>query len=109
MSHRAALGGGHGGSAPHTHPRLPHLGWPRTGTEPLTAYSALGARLVISSIALPVFAAGAALLALWAASARSSGAPSTTALVVLAALCAVFTAIAAIDVAVIRRHRAERR
>ncbi|WP_239074998.1 hypothetical protein [Streptomyces sp. SID10853] len=109
MSHRAVLSGGHGGPAPHARSHFPGLGRPRTGTEPLTAYSALGARLVLSSIALPLFAAGAALLALWAASARSSGSPSTALLVVLAAVCALFTAVAAIDIAVIRRRRAERR
>ncbi|WP_405911584.1 hypothetical protein OG760_01185 [Streptomyces sp. NBC_00963] len=111
MSHRAALGTGHGGRAPHSHSHSVFSGprWVRTGTEPLTAYSALGARLVLSAIALPLFAAGAALLALWAASARPAGSPGTAVLVALAAVCALFTAVSAIDIAVIRRRRAERR
>ncbi|WP_405945130.1 hypothetical protein [Streptomyces sp. NBC_00932] len=109
MSHRAALGTGHGGRAPHSHSVFSGPRWARTGTEPLTAYSALGARLVLSAIALPLFAAGAALLALWAASARPAGSPGTAVLVALAAVCALFTAVSAIDIAVIRRRRAERR
>ncbi|WP_405783399.1 DUF6343 family protein [Streptomyces sp. NBC_00859] len=107
MSHRAVLGTRHGGPAPRAHSGIPGRG--RTGTEPLTARSALGARLLLSAVALPLFAAGAALLALWAVSARSPGAPGTAVLVVLAAVCGVLTAVSAIDIAVIRRRRAERR
>ncbi|MET9535855.1 MULTISPECIES: hypothetical protein [unclassified Streptomyces] len=109
MSHRAVPAAHHGRPVPHARSGFPGPGRDRTGTEPLTAYSALGARLALSVVALPLFAAGTALLALWAVSARPSGAPGTAVLVVLAGVCALFTAVSAVDIAVIRHRRAERR
>ncbi|WP_328315910.1 hypothetical protein [Streptomyces sp. NBC_00388] len=109
MSHRAVVGPRGGGPVPHPHSVFPGHRRTRTGTEPLTAHSALGARLVLSAVALPLFAAGAALLALWAVSTGPAGSPDTAVLVVLAGVCALFTAVSAVDIAVIRRRRAERR
>lgn len=49
-------------------PRLSRGRMKRTGTEPATAQSALGLRLALCVIALPVFVAGAVLFTVWAAS-----------------------------------------
>lgn len=81
----------------------------RTGTEPLTAYSALGLRLVLSTAALPVFVAATVLFGLWAASSGPHDSPSSAALAGLAIACGVIALLTAVDLAVILRRRSERR
>jgi len=78
----------------------------RTGTEPVTARSALGLRLLLAGLFLPLFAAAAVLLAVRAAQPGSGGAGPATA---LAVLCGVLAVTAAVDlVVVVRRPRRER-
>ncbi|MEV6793374.1 DUF6343 family protein [Streptomyces sp. NPDC051320] len=81
----------------------------RTGTEPLTAYSALGLRLLLSSVALPVFAAGTALLALWSATSGPRDVPAPSVLTGLAIACGVITVLTVIDLAVLLRRRSQER
>ncbi|MFL4909106.1 DUF6343 family protein [Streptomyces sp. MMS24-I2-30] len=82
---------------------------PRTGTEPVTARSALRLRLRLSGIFLPVFVAAAALFALWAADSGPGDIPGGGVLVTLAAVFAALVLLAALDLlVVIRRLRRER-
>ncbi|MFC7885833.1 DUF6343 family protein [Streptomyces sp. NPDC057376] len=82
---------------------------PRTGTEPVTAQSPLGLRLVLSALFLPLFLAGAAYFAVWAADAGPGDSPGRGSLVVLAVVCAAFALLAAADLMVVlRRMRHER-
>lgn len=81
----------------------------RTGTEPITAQSALGARLLLSVIFLPVFALLTVGFALWWARAEADNIPSPGALALLTGVCAGVTVFALIDlVVVVRRRRRER-
>ncbi|UXI82114.1 hypothetical protein N6Q81_30715, partial [Streptomyces vinaceusdrappus] len=77
---------------------------PRTGTEPVTAQSPLGLRLVLSAVFLPLFLAGAAYFGVWAADADPGDGPGRGGLVVLAVVCAALAlpALAALMV-VLRR------
>ncbi|EST36910.1 hypothetical protein N566_15775 [Streptomycetaceae bacterium MP113-05] len=80
----------------------------RTGTEPATARSALGLRLLLSSVFLPVFLAATALFWYWTQSSGPQDAPSSGSLRVLAIACAVLSALALADLlAVLRRRRRE--
>ncbi|WP_049571213.1 DUF6343 family protein [Streptomyces sp. SBT349] len=82
----------------------------RTGTEPVTAYSALRLRLVLNGIFLPLFAALTVALAIWWGSTDSDGSPSPAVLGWLTLAAAVLTVIAAMDLAIVlRRRRAEER
>jgi hypothetical protein len=81
----------------------------RTGTEPMTARSALGLRLLLSCAALPVFAAGTSLFALWAASSGPHDSPSSTVLEGLAIACGVIVVLTLIDLTVILRGRSQER
>jgi len=81
----------------------------RTGTEPVTARSALGLRLLLAAVYTPVFVAGAVFFSLWSASADPDTAPRPGSLAVVAGLCAVLALLAAIDLLVVlRRRRRER-
>ncbi|MFH8221953.1 DUF6343 family protein [Streptomyces sp. NPDC018057] len=83
--------------------------YPRTGTEPMTAQSPLGLRLLLSGVFLPLFAGAAAFFAVWAAQAVPGENPGRGPLVIAAAVCAVLALLAAADVAVVvRRLRRER-
>ncbi|WP_220131204.1 DUF6343 family protein [Streptomyces sp. PT12] len=73
----------------------------RTGTEPVTAYSALRLRLLLSGIFLPFFALLTVLFAIW------WGVSGRGALAGLTLASAVLTAIAAIDLGIILRRRRE--
>ncbi|MEU5714458.1 DUF6343 family protein [Streptomyces sp. NPDC020403] len=77
----------------------------RSGTEPLTARSALGLRLVLSLGGVALFIALTVLLAFWAASSGANDSPGPTPLAVLAGLCGLFAVIAAVDLVVILRRR----
>ncbi|MFE1310681.1 DUF6343 family protein [Streptomyces sp. NPDC058755] len=83
--------------------------YPRTGTEPVTARSAVHLRLLLSGVFLPLFAGAAVLFGVWAAHSRPDGSPDRGALLTLASLCAAVTLVAALDLlAVVRRLRRER-
>jgi apolipoprotein N-acyltransferase len=83
----------------------------RTGTEPVTAFSDLRLRLLLSVIFAPVFVVGATLLGLWWLTAETGGGlTSRGAIGVAALLCAAVAVFAVTDlVIVVRRLRRERR
>ncbi|HLL32711.1 MAG TPA: DUF6343 family protein [Streptomyces sp.] len=86
---------------------MPHNHAPRrsrTGTEPVTARSPLRLRLLLSAAFLPLFAAAAVLLGLWAADSGPGDSPGSGPLTGLAVVCAVLAAIAAVDAVVVRRR-----
>lgn len=86
-----------------------NAGRERTGTEPATARSALGLRLILSSVFVPLFLAGTALFWYWMESSGPRDAPSSGSLRVLTILCAVLAFLALVDlVAVVLRRRRER-
>ncbi|MGW1135671.1 DUF6343 family protein [Streptomyces griseoluteus] len=84
----------------------------RTGTEPVTARSALGLRLVLSVGGLLVFLLGTVLFAIWAGAVRQQDVPDPTQLTVLAVICGVLAVFAAVDLVVVllrlARERARR-
>lgn len=82
----------------------------RSGTEPVTARSPLGLRLLLSGFFLPLFVAATVLFALWAADSDAGDSPGRGPLVGITVACAVLALIAAVDVLVVlRRRRSERR
>ncbi|MEU8352696.1 DUF6343 family protein [Streptomyces sp. NPDC048845] len=106
---RPADGEEPGGPVPRSRSGVVGRRWERTGDEPVTARSALGLRLLLAVVYTPVFVAGAALFAVWSASADPAGAPSAGSLAVVAALCAALALLSALDLAVVlRRRRRER-
>lgn len=83
--------------------------WERTGTEPLTARSALRLRLILSLIFIPLFLAGTALFWYWMVASGPRDAPSSDSLRVLTIVCAVLSVLALLDlVVVLLRRRRER-
>ncbi|MFD4584986.1 DUF6343 family protein [Streptomyces sp. NPDC058423] len=76
----------------------------RTGTEPVTARSALTLRLVLSLVALPVFVAGTVLFAVRAGTSGPLDSPGPAVLVALALACGVLALVAAVDLLVIGRR-----
>lgn len=81
----------------------------RTGTEPITAQSALGVRLLLSGIFLPFFVVVTVLLALWWASSDTADSPSPGELGALTVFCALLTLLTLINlIAILRRRRRER-
>lgn len=82
---------------------------PRSGTEPRTARSPLGLRLLLSAIYAPLFMAGAALFALWASRSSAGSSPKSGTLDALAITCGVLALLALMDLlVVVRRRRQER-
>ncbi|MEW2630831.1 DUF6343 family protein [Streptomyces sp. NPDC048389] len=81
----------------------------RTGTEPVTARSALGLRLILSCAGVVLFAALTALFAVWAAGAGPDDSPSRWELGLLAGGCGLLTVVAAVDLVVILRRRGRER
>lgn len=81
----------------------------RTGSEPVTARSALGLRLLITIVALPLFVAGAVLFAWWAVSSGQTDAPGSSSLAGLAVVCGLLAVFAALDLVVILRRRSRER
>ncbi|MFF9765074.1 DUF6343 family protein [Streptomyces sp. NPDC014636] len=83
----------------------------RTGTEPATARSALGLRLALSAVFLPLFAAATAGFAVWAAHQGPGDSPGSGPLTVLAVICGILALAAAVDLVVVtarrRRERAD--
>ncbi|MGW8066159.1 DUF6343 family protein [Streptomyces ziwulingensis] len=101
----------HGATEPASRARSGAVGRrnPRTGTEPVTAQSALRLRLVLSAVFLPLFVAGSAFFAVWAADTGPGDSPGRGGLVLLAVGCAVLALSAAVDLLVVaRRLRRER-
>ncbi|MFI5683426.1 DUF6343 family protein [Streptomyces sp. NPDC051636] len=96
-----------------TRPGTPGRRSARTGTEPVTARSALRSRLLLSAVFLPVFAAGTAVFGVWAARSGPGDTPGRGALVTLAAVCGALALVAALDLVVVtgrvRREGAGRR
>ncbi|MFF8647787.1 DUF6343 family protein [Streptomyces griseoluteus] len=84
----------------------------RTGTEPVTARSALKLRLVLSVTGLLVFVLGTVVFAVWAGAVRQQDVPDRTQLTVLAVICGVLAVFAAVDLVVVllrlARERARR-
>lgn len=82
--------------------------WERTGTEPITAQSALGLRLVLAIVFTPLFIAAAVMFAVWSAHSGPRSTPTPTELAVLAGICAALALGALLDlVTVLRRRRRE--
>lgn len=87
---------------------------PRTGTEPLTARSALRLRLILSVVFTPLFIAGAVLFWVWSGRATPDDVPSADSLRTLAWLSTALAVFAVVDLAVVlwrisRARRAHRR
>ncbi|MGP4111311.1 DUF6343 family protein [Streptomyces sp. 4N509B] len=83
-------------------PRIRHR--QRTGSEPLTAYSDLRLRLLLSVIFTPLFVAGTVLLFVWWLNAEPDDAVSRGEVGVAAVICAVAAVIALVDLAVVLRR-----
>ncbi|WP_033196143.1 DUF6343 family protein [Streptomyces xiaopingdaonensis] len=86
--------------------RAPHS-WirQRSGTEPVTARSPLGLRMLLSSVFAPIFAAGAALLWLWTVNSGPHSVPTEGSLRVLAIVCTVLAVLALVDLVVVTVRR----
>lgn len=83
--------------------------FPRTGTEPVTAQSSLGLRLLLAGIFVPVFVAAAVLFGVWAANSDHGDSPGRGPLIGIAVVCGILALLAATDlVVVLRRLRRER-
>ncbi|MEW2620420.1 hypothetical protein [Streptomyces sp. NPDC048106] len=79
------------------------------GTEPATARSALGLRLILSVLFLPLFTAATVGFALWSAHQGPGDSPGRGPLTALAVVCGVLALAAALDLArVTGRRRRER-
>jgi len=82
----------------------------RAGTEPVTARSALGLRLLLSIVYIPVFLAGTVFFAVWASRAGPQDVPSADSLRAIAWICAALTLLGLVDLGVVlARRRRERR
>ncbi|MFD7443872.1 DUF6343 family protein [Streptomyces sp. NPDC059909] len=81
----------------------------RTGTEPMTARSVLGLRLLLASAAMLVSLVATVLFALRAASSGPGASPGATELAALAWACGLLTLTAAIDLVVSLRRRSRER
>lgn len=83
----------------------------RTGTEPITARSALRLRLLLSVLFLPLFVAGTALFWYWATQSGPADVPSGQSLRTLTVICGALAVFAAVDLCVVlmRRRRARGR
>jgi hypothetical protein len=105
----AGEGPGHRAPDPARRPRGRTGRRRRAGTEPVTARSALGLRLLLSAVFLPVFVALTVFFALWAADAGPGESPSRGALVATTVVFALVALLAAVDLLVVlRRRRRER-
>lgn len=82
---------------------------PRTGTEPVTARSALRLRSLLSGVFLPVFVAAAVGFGVWAAASGTDSSPGAGVLGSLAVVCAVLALLAALDLLIVARRRRRER
>ncbi|MGW1807378.1 DUF6343 family protein [Streptomyces sp. NPDC002078] len=83
--------------------------FPRTGTEPATARSAVRLRQLLSAVFLPLFAAATAGFAVWAAHSDTGAGPGSGPLTALAVVCGVLTLPTALDLAVVTTRRRRER
>jgi uncharacterized protein DUF6343 len=83
--------------------------WPRTGTEPITARSAMGLRLFLAALFTPVFLAGTALFWFWMTQTGPGDVPGVDSLRTLTAICAGLSLFALTDLVVVLRRRSRRR
>ncbi|GAA1922954.1 hypothetical protein GCM10009716_34290 [Streptomyces sodiiphilus] len=81
----------------------------RTGTEPVTAQSALRIRLLLSGIFAPLFVAGTVFFAIAWANAEPGDTFGPDGLRVATVICAVFAVFALLDLAVVLRRRGRER
>lgn len=77
----------------------------RSGTEPATARSPLGLRLLLSALYTPLFVAGAVLFAWWASKSHGGSSPSSGELGAIAVICAVLSLLALADLTVVLHRR----
>ncbi|MFI7142342.1 DUF6343 family protein [Streptomyces massasporeus] len=83
--------------------------FPRTGTEPVTAQSPLGLRLLLAGVFVPAFIAATVLFGVWAANSDHGDSPGRGSLIGLAVVCGILALLAAVDlVVVLRRLKRER-
>ncbi|WP_078947570.1 DUF6343 family protein [Streptomyces griseus] len=81
----------------------------RTGTEPVTARSSLGLRLLLAICYTPLFIAASALFAVWSSQSTPGSSPTSSQLAALSGVCGALALISAVDLVVIlRRRRSER-
>ncbi|MEU2284599.1 DUF6343 family protein [Streptomyces sp. NPDC013178] len=81
----------------------------RTGTEPVTARSALGLRLLLSVCFTPLFVGATVLFAVWSTRSDAGSTPTASQLAGLAAACGALAVFSAVNLAVVlRRRRRER-
>ncbi|MFR9787249.1 DUF6343 family protein [Streptomyces sp. MB22_4] len=97
----------HGRTSPPAH--RAHPARAADGTEPATARSALGLRLTLSALFLPLFTAATVGFALWSAHRKPGDSPGSGPLTALAVVCGILALAAALDlVRVMSRRRRER-
>ncbi|MEU1852439.1 DUF6343 family protein [Streptomyces sp. NPDC019990] len=83
--------------------------YPRSGTEPVTARSALGLRLLLAICFTPLFVAATVLFAVWSTRSGPGSSPTSSQLAGIAGACGALALISAVDLVVIlRRRRRER-
>ncbi|HEV7626739.1 MAG TPA: DUF6343 family protein [Streptomyces sp.] len=81
----------------------PH--WSRTGTEPVTARSALRARMILAMIFVPVFLAATGLFWFWMTQTGPGDAPGVGSLRTLTAICGGLALFSVVDLMVVLRRR----
>ncbi|TDC22554.1 hypothetical protein E1265_15495 [Streptomyces sp. 8K308] len=81
----------------------------RTGTEPITAYSDIRLRILLSAIFTPLFAGATVAFAIWLGASGSDSSPGRGPLIALTVGCAILTLAAATDLAILLRRRREAR
>lgn len=86
--------------------RWPH--WTRTGTEPVTARSALGVRLILAVIFTPVFLAATGLFWFWMTQTGPGDAPGVDSLRTLTIICGGLAVFSVTDLVVVLRRRRSR-
>jgi hypothetical protein len=83
--------------------------WSRTGTEPVTARSAMGVRLILAALFTPVFLAATALFWYWTTQTGPGDVPGVDSLRTLTAISAGLALFAVTDLIVVLRRRRRRR
>ncbi|MER7982854.1 DUF6343 family protein [Streptomyces sp. NPDC095817] len=96
------------------HPTRSRSGWigrrnQRTGTEPTTARSALGLRVILATAGLILFLAATVVCARWAYLVNDAATPGRPQLLALTVGCGVITLLAAANLIAVTRRRARER